>query len=108
VGLQEHLHGAGAILERMAELSPTAIAGPDNVTQRNGVSREFRTDRAAQKALIMKDADFGHISWVITNDDSLAHVGCQSEIEIAQALEMNPVRETVAELPGLSRSSTMK
>src|SRR5262249_23536106 len=34
VGLQEHLHGAGAILERITEVAPTAIAGPDNVTQR--------------------------------------------------------------------------
>ena len=39
----------------------------------------------------MKDADFGHVPWVIANDDGLAHVGRQGEIEVAQALEMNAI-----------------
>src|SRR5262245_525809 len=40
---------------------------------------------------MMKDADFGHIPWIIANDDGLTHVGCQGEIEVPQALEMNPI-----------------
>jgi hypothetical protein len=39
----------------MAEVAPTAIAGPNNVTQRNGVSRELRTDRAAKKSVVMNN-----------------------------------------------------
>src|SRR5712692_9871296 len=41
--------------------------------------------------MIMKDADFGHIPWIIANDDRFAYVGRQGEIEIPQALEMNAI-----------------
>ena len=39
----------------------------------------------------MKDADFGHIPWVIANDHGFAHVGRQGEIEVSQALETNAI-----------------
>jgi hypothetical protein len=44
----------------------------------------------------MKDADFGHIPWVIANDHGFAHIGRQREIKVAQALEMNPIRAYLA------------
>jgi hypothetical protein len=44
----------------------------------------------------MKDADFGHVPWIIANNDGFTHVGRQSEIELSQALEMNPIRAHLA------------
>src|SRR5256885_716376 len=48
--------------------------------------------------MVMKDADFRHVSWVIANDDRLTHVCRQREIEVPQALEMNAIRAYFATL----------
>ena len=85
MSFQQGFNGAGARLQRVAQVPSPMVPSAHDVTQGNGFSRQFGTDSPAQKALVMKDADFGHISWVITNDDRLAHIGCQGEIEIIQS-----------------------
>jgi hypothetical protein len=64
---QQGFNGAGACLQRVAQVPSPTVPSAHDVTQRNGFSRQFGTDSPAQKALVMKDADFGHISRVITN-----------------------------------------
>ena len=39
----------------------------------------------------MKDANFGHVAWIIATNDRLAHIGRQGEIEVAHPLEMNAI-----------------
>ena len=75
----------------MTQVPAAAIAGLNDVAQGNGLTGSFGTDRPTEKTVVMKDADFGHIPWIIANDDRFAHVGGQGEIEVAQALEMHPI-----------------
>jgi hypothetical protein len=77
VGFQERLDGAGTVSQRVAQVPPAAIAGLNDVAQGNGLSRSFGANRPAEKAVVMKDADFGHVAWIIGNDDGVARVGSQ-------------------------------
>ena len=82
MGCQQGFDGAGARLQRLTQVPSPTVPRAHDVTQGNGFSCQFGADGSAQKALMMKDADFGHISWVITNNDRLAHVGRQGEIKL--------------------------
>src|SRR5215831_11365973 len=80
----------------MTQVPSTAVTGLHDVAQSNSLARQFGTDRPTEKTIGMKDADFGHIPWVIANDDRFAHVGRQGEIQVPQALEMNAIRTHLA------------
>ena len=98
MSFQERFHHAGALLQRMAQVPSPTVASPHDVAQGNGLSRSFSTDGPAEKAVVMQDADFRHVSWIIANDDRLPHIGRQREIEVPQALEMNAIRAYFATL----------
>ena len=89
MGLHERLNCACALVQGVAQVTSPEIAGLDDVAQGYGVSRELRTDRSTQEAVVMKDADFGHVTGVIPNDDGLPHIGRQGGIEVAKGLEPN-------------------
>jgi hypothetical protein len=44
----------------------------------------------------VKDTNFGHVAGIIANDDRLAYIGCQGQIEVAHPLEMNAIRAYLA------------
>jgi hypothetical protein len=89
--VQEHLNQACAVLQGVTQVSSTTITHLDDIAQGNGLSRSFCTNGPTEKALVMKDTDFGHIPWVIANNHGFPPVGRQREIEVAQALEMNAI-----------------
>jgi hypothetical protein len=91
MGFPERLDRAGTVLQRVAQVPAAAITGLNDVAQGKGLSRSCGAKRPTEKAVVMKDADFGHVPWVIANDDGLAHVGRQGELEGPQALEMHPI-----------------
>jgi hypothetical protein len=39
----------------------------------------------------MKDANFGHVAGIIANNDRLAHISRQRQIEVAHPLEMHAI-----------------
>ena len=82
MSFQERFHHAGALLQRMVQVPSPTVASPHDVAQGNGLSRSCSTDGPAEKAVVMKDADFRHVSWIIAHDDRLTHVGRQREIEV--------------------------
>ena len=88
---QERFDRASSVLQRMAQVPAAAVASLNDVAQGNGLSGSFGADRSTEKAMVMEDADFGHIPGIIANDDRFAPVGRQGEIEVPQALEMNPI-----------------
>jgi hypothetical protein len=92
MGIYERLDCAGALVQGVAQGAAAAIAGLDDVTEGNGVAREFRTDGPTQEALVVKDTDFGHVARIITNDHGFAHVGRQGGIKVAKPLETNAIR----------------
>jgi hypothetical protein len=91
VGVQEHLHQACAVLQGVTQVPSTTMTRLDDVAQGNRLSRSFRTNGPTEKALVMKETDFGHIPWVIAHAHGFPHVGRQREIEVAQALEMHAI-----------------
>ena len=68
-GFQEHLNRAGTLLQGLTKVTAAAIASPDNIAQSNGLPRSFGANRSTQKAVVMKDTNFGHVAWIIANDD---------------------------------------
>ena len=68
-GFQEHIHRAGTLLQGLTVGTAAAIASPNNIAQSNGLTRSFGANRSTQKAVIMKDTNFGHVPWIIANDD---------------------------------------
>ena len=66
-------------------------AGLDNLAEGNGFPRELGADGPTEKAVVVKDANLGHVPGVIANDDVFAHVGGQRRIQVTETLEMNPV-----------------
>jgi hypothetical protein len=80
---QERFHCAGAVLQRVAQVPAPPIAGLNNFTQGNGLSRSFGADGPTEKAVVMKDTDFGHVAWIIANDDGLTHISREGEIEVS-------------------------
>jgi len=91
MSFQERFDRASPVLQRMAQVPAVAVASLNDVAQGNGLSRSCGADRPTQKAVVMKDTDFGHVPWIIANDDGLTDVGRQGKIEVPQAMEMNPI-----------------
>ncbi len=68
-GFQEHINRAGTLLQGVTEITAAAIASPNTIAQSNGLPRSFGANRSTQKAVVMKNTHFGHVAWIIANDD---------------------------------------
>jgi hypothetical protein len=49
------------IAKDATQFPPSPISGAENFAERDGLSREFSTDGAAQKLVCVEDADFCHV-----------------------------------------------
>src|SRR5512144_768472 len=52
LGLEQRINQTSALSERLAQLSPPAIAGVDDLAQRHGLAGQLLADGAAEKAIV--------------------------------------------------------
>jgi len=85
VGTQQGLDDLFAVLKELAQLSSMSISRLDDVAERDRRSGQLLTDGSTQETILVKHADFGHVSGIVTDDDRLANVCCQGRIEVTPA-----------------------
>ena len=61
--------------ELLAEFTGAVAARTDDIFETDGLTRELLTHGPAEKALLVIDTDFSHISGVIADDDVFPHIG---------------------------------
>jgi len=88
---EERLDEGFALGEPSAELAAPFSARADDVLEAGAVIGEFLADGAAEELPLMVDAQFGHVARVEADDDILADIGGQREVDVAQRMQMNPV-----------------
>ena len=73
--------------ELLVEFAGALASCTDDRFETDGLACEFLTHGPAEKALLVIDADFGHIPGVIADGHVFSHIGGQRGINIAQGLE---------------------
>ena len=59
------------------------MASADDVFERHGLAGQFRVDRSTQKAVAKVDPHLGQVPRVVPNEDVLADIRREGDIEIA-------------------------
>src|SRR5512135_1944597 len=88
-GLQQRIDQAGTPSERLAQLSPPAIAGADDLAEGHGLARQLLADGAAEEAIVIEEADLRHVARVVAQHDLLARIRGERQIAVAQPQESN-------------------
>src|SRR5664279_4161278 len=60
--VKQRIHGGLAVPKDTMQFPPSPVSGAENFTERDGLTREFSTDGAAQKLVFVEDTDFRHVS----------------------------------------------
>lgn len=69
MGFQKRVDRAGTVLQGVAQGFASVRAGLDNLAQGDGFPRQLGADGPTEKAVVVKDANLGHIPGIIPNDD---------------------------------------
>ncbi len=64
----------------------------------DGLPSQLRTNGSAQKGVVIKDPNFGHISGIVADGHILPHIDNQRQIEIALPLKINAILVNPARL----------
>src|SRR5450755_969283 len=59
--VKQCVHGGLTISKDASQFPPSPVSGAENFTERDGLTREFSTDGAAQKLVFVEDAYFRHV-----------------------------------------------
>jgi len=98
VGPQQGLDDLFAILKELAQLSSMSISRLDDVAERDRRSGQLLTDGSTQEVILVKHADFGYVSGIVTDDDRLANVCRQGRIEVTPAEKPDTIAAHFARL----------
>ena len=98
VGGQQPVHDAGPLAQAAGQAAPAGVAGGGDVLEADGGPGELGADRPAQEPGAGEDADLGHVPRVVADDHAVADVGGQDRVQVAQPLEVDPVRVDLARL----------
>jgi hypothetical protein len=59
--VKQGVYGGLTISQDATQFPPPPVSGAENFTERDGLTREFSTDGAAQKLIFVEDANFCHV-----------------------------------------------
>jgi hypothetical protein len=88
---QQLIDCAPPVTNRCLQVAPMLVSCSDNFANRNSCSGQFRTDRATEKTLLMKDAYFSHVPRIIPKRYAFAHVRCQRRVHVTLSQKVNSV-----------------
>ena len=97
-GGQQPVHDAGPLAQAAGQAAPAGVARRGDVLQADGRPGELGADGPAQEPGTGEDADLGHVPRVVADDHGVADVGGQHRVQVAQPLEVDPVRVDLARL----------
>jgi hypothetical protein len=89
--MEESIDGLLPAVQNAPEFSTTAVANTNDVAERNSLSRNFGGDGPAEEAVLIEDANFRHIAWIIAYCYVFSHVGCKRQRQIAETLKVDAV-----------------
>ena len=89
--MEESIDGLLPAVQNAPEFSTTAVANTNDVAERNSFSRNFGGDGPAEEAVLIEDANFRHIAWIIAYRHVFSHLGCKRQRQIAETLEVDAV-----------------
>ena len=78
-------------LQGLSEVEPALSSGPKNIAQCHGLAGELRTDGAAQKFTLVKQADFRHVPRVLSQQHGFSDIRGKQRINVPHALKPNAV-----------------
>src|SRR5262249_1491530 len=85
MGTQQGLDHLFTVLKKLTQLSAMSISGFDDVAERDHRSGQLLTDSATQETIMVKHADFGHVSGIVTDNDRLANIRRKARTEATPA-----------------------
>jgi len=86
MGTQQGLDDLFTVLKKLPQLSAMSISGFDDVAERDRRAGQLLTDGSTQETIVVKHADFGHVSGIVTDDDPLANIRRQGRIEVTPGI----------------------
>jgi hypothetical protein len=75
----------------IAKRSPSGVAGGLDVLEADRLARVLGADRSAEEAVLVKDADLGHVPRVVADRGPLADIVGECRGLVAEGLEADPV-----------------
>ena len=75
----------------LTQLATSGVSRPDDLLQADRLASQLLADCPTQEALLVIDPDLSQVTRVIADDDLLADVGSQRQVDVAEALEVNTV-----------------
>src|SRR5579863_8380393 len=72
--VKQRIHGGLAVPEDATQFPPSPVSGAENITERDGFTRKFSTNGAAQKLVVVEDADFRHVPRIKPQSDRFPNV----------------------------------
>ena len=89
--VEQPRHGGLTIAQDPTQLSPSAIAGAEDLTERNCLACKLGADRAAEEPVLVENAHLAEVAWIVPQRHGFSDVCGQGRGDITEALKMDAV-----------------